>query len=79
MNDITKLRAEVKQMAVVAQQLEPYVKQFSVQNNLNDLANLQALIEKINLLQGNQSDQRSQYVNLLVFSSFFLKLISKFL
>ncbi|XP_018917583.1 RING finger protein 207 isoform X2 [Bemisia tabaci] len=61
MNDITKLRAEVKQMAVVAQQLEPYVKQFSVQNNLNDLANLQALIEKINLLQGNQSDQRSHW------------------
>ncbi|XP_054267743.1 RING finger protein 207-like isoform X2 [Macrosteles quadrilineatus] len=50
MTDIVNLRTEVKQLAHMAQQLEPYVKSLS-QTNLDDMANLQALIDRISIMQ----------------------------
>lgn len=53
-NDIVSLRSEVKQLALAAQQLEPYIKSLSSQNNLEDMANLQSLIDRITSLQEQQ-------------------------
>uniref|UniRef100_A0A1B6E883 B box-type domain-containing protein n=1 Tax=Clastoptera arizonana TaxID=38151 RepID=A0A1B6E883_9HEMI len=57
MNDIVSLRCEVKQLATVAQQLEPYVKTLSSQTNLEEVANLQALIDRISLLKASEQHQ----------------------
>lgn len=57
MNDIVSLRSEVKQLATVAQQLEPYVKTLSSQTNLEEVANLQALIDRISVLQASEQHQ----------------------
>lgn len=56
MSDIVNLRAEVKQLAHVAQQLEPYIKSLS-QTNLDDMANLQSLIDRITVMQQSTDSQ----------------------
>lgn len=56
MSDIVNLRTEVKQLAHVAQQLEPYIKSLS-QTNLDEMANLQALIDRITDMQQSADSQ----------------------
>ncbi|XP_039287373.1 uncharacterized protein LOC111046164 isoform X2 [Nilaparvata lugens] len=62
MNDIVSLRSEVKQLAMAAQQLEPYVRSLSSQTNLDEMANLQTLIDRITTLQNQhyQAEQAAQ-------------------
>ncbi|KAL5233346.1 hypothetical protein ACI65C_000756 [Semiaphis heraclei] len=54
MTDITNLQSEVKQLATLAQQLDPYVKRLTSKPNNNEMADLKSLLDRLNSLQQPQ-------------------------
>lgn len=46
-SEVVRVRCEVKQLASVAQELEPCVKRLSSQHNLDDMVNINTLIDQI--------------------------------
>ena len=67
MNDILSLRSEVKQLQIMAQHLEPFVKSFSAGINAGEIStaasdaaghqHLQALLDHLTRLQMQESTQ----------------------
>lgn len=70
MNDILSLRSEVKQLQMVAQQLEPFVKTFAIGVSAGEMSSaasdaaghqhLQALLEHLSRLQLQEQTPQSQ-------------------
>lgn len=54
MTDITNLQSEVKQLATLAQQLDPYVKRLTSKPNNNEMADLKSLLDRLSSLQQSQ-------------------------
>lgn len=54
MTDITNLQSEVKQLATLAQQLDPYVRRLTVKPSNNEMADLKNLLDRLNSLQQSQ-------------------------
>jgi len=54
MTDITNLQSEVKQLATLAQQLDPYVKRLTSKPNNNEMADLKSLLDRLSSLQQTQ-------------------------
>lgn len=54
MTDITNLQSEVKQLATLAQQLDPYVKRLTSKPSNNEIADLKSLLDRLSSLQQSQ-------------------------
>jgi len=54
MTDITSLQSEVKQLATLAQQLDPYVKRLTSKPSNNEMADLKSLLDRLSSLQHSQ-------------------------
>lgn len=54
MTDITNLQCEVKQLATLAQQLDPYVKRLTSKPSNNEMADLKSLLDRLSSLQQSQ-------------------------
>ncbi|VVC40459.1 Hypothetical protein CINCED_3A004190 [Cinara cedri] len=54
MTDITNLQSEVKQLATLAQQLDPYVKRLTSKPSNNEMADLKSLLDRLSSLQQSQ-------------------------
>lgn len=54
MTDITSLQGEVKQLATLAQQLDPYVKRLTSKPSNNEMADLKCLLDRLSSLQHSQ-------------------------
>ncbi|XP_050442851.1 RING finger protein 207-like [Adelges cooleyi] len=54
MSDIVSLQSEVKQLATLAQQLDPYVKRLTAKPNNNEMSDLKNLLDRLSSLQQSQ-------------------------
>lgn len=54
MTDITNLQSEVKQLATLAQQLDPYVRRLTSKPSNNEMADLKSLLDRLSSLQQSQ-------------------------